>query len=630
MNTARLKVLGFGLLLFVSGLWGLWQISGRTAEMAKTQTAERLAWGQTLFEMSARLSQVYRSSALASAALDPSLAQALSGKESQPSAAAAVAAQRAVLAAFDKLPPALRRPAYVLLGTERGVSAIPTSGGEPSQVPDKNSYGLADAAQGGAPVAHALVDGKLFRVAAVAVRGADGSALGLLGAAFLLDDAFVAEQTKDLALKVTLLGGRSVVSSLPPDQRSKVAAVPEGAVQLGPRPSLGPIGLPIFVGNAALQVDKSFALDGAAGARVVLTAESAPLANLAGTQRFALFYLAAIVLLTVALILLGGGEEEMAAREQPARDLRKGPAFASSLEGSAAARRAPPAPGPVPSPRAALEPVNELAALAEPASPESTPSVSPEDFPFGEGPGPSRQPEVAQIAQQAESGDSAAPLRFAAAEPEPQPAPSGEPSPEPLQTLQGVLEPEPMKSNAGPEPSASMPFDAHEAAIPLPAPAPHSPPAEAPPPPAEVAATAPALERYDPFGPAPGGSFAQDAESTTVVASVPEQLLRAASRRSPSAGASASAAVPLPAPRPSNPTGPLSQEEGHLREIYQQFLATRAQCNESADGLTFEKFAAKLRKNKDQLIQKYSCRTVRFQVYVKEGKAALKASPIKD
>ncbi len=39
---------------------------------------------------------------------------------------------------------------------------------------------------------------------------------------------------------------------------------------------------------------------------------------------------------------------------------------------------------------------------------------------------------------------------------------------------------------------------------------------------------------------------------------------------------------------------------------------------------------AKLRKNKEQLVTKYNCKTVRFQVYVKEGKAALKATPVKD
>ena len=39
---------------------------------------------------------------------------------------------------------------------------------------------------------------------------------------------------------------------------------------------------------------------------------------------------------------------------------------------------------------------------------------------------------------------------------------------------------------------------------------------------------------------------------------------------------------------------------------------------------------AKLAKNRDALTQKYACRTVRFQVYVKNGKAALKALPDHD
>jgi hypothetical protein len=74
----------------------------------------------------------------------------------------------------------------------------------------------------------------------------------------------------------------------------------------------------------------------------------------------------------------------------------------------------------------------------------------------------------------------------------------------------------------------------------------------------------------------------------------------------------------------------LSPEEAHFQEVFQQFLATRAQCNEPSDGLTFEKFAAKLRKNREQLMQKYNCKSVRFQVYIKDSKAALKATPVRD
>jgi hypothetical protein len=104
---------------------------------------------------------------------------------------------------------------------------------------------------------------------------------------------------------------------------------------------------------------------------------------------------------------------------------------------------------------------------------------------------------------------------------------------------------------------------------------------------------------------------------STVVAAVPDELLRASAKRT-------SSAVPLPAP------GGATPEESHYQDVFQQFLATRTQCNEPSDGLTFEKFAAKLRKNREQLIQKYNCRSVRFQVYVKDGKAALKATPVRE
>ncbi|HEX8434357.1 MXAN_5187 C-terminal domain-containing protein, partial [Archangium sp.] len=71
-------------------------------------------------------------------------------------------------------------------------------------------------------------------------------------------------------------------------------------------------------------------------------------------------------------------------------------------------------------------------------------------------------------------------------------------------------------------------------------------------------------------------------------------------------------------------------EEQHFQDVFREFAATRDQCGEPNDGLTYDKFVAKLRKNKEQLVQKYACKTVRFQVYVKEGKAALKATPVKD
>jgi hypothetical protein len=70
-------------------------------------------------------------------------------------------------------------------------------------------------------------------------------------------------------------------------------------------------------------------------------------------------------------------------------------------------------------------------------------------------------------------------------------------------------------------------------------------------------------------------------------------------------------------------------EETHWQQVFQDFLRTRASCGEATEGLVYEKFRLKLEGNKSALVAKYGCRTVRFQVYVKDGKAALKATPVK-
>jgi hypothetical protein len=72
-----------------------------------------------------------------------------------------------------------------------------------------------------------------------------------------------------------------------------------------------------------------------------------------------------------------------------------------------------------------------------------------------------------------------------------------------------------------------------------------------------------------------------------------------------------------------------SEEESAFRQVFAEFVDLKERCGETIDGFTYEKFSVKLRQNRDQLISKYSCRSVRFQVYVKDGKAALKATPVK-
>jgi hypothetical protein len=72
------------------------------------------------------------------------------------------------------------------------------------------------------------------------------------------------------------------------------------------------------------------------------------------------------------------------------------------------------------------------------------------------------------------------------------------------------------------------------------------------------------------------------------------------------------------------------EEAAHFAHIYDEFVQTKKQCGEPQAGLTIDKFLQKLRDNKAQLVAKHGCRTVRFSVYVKDGKAALKATPVRD
>jgi len=150
--------------------------------------------------------------------------------------------------------------------------------------------------------------------------------------------------------------------------------------------------------------------------------------------------------------------------------------------------------------------------------------------------------------------------------------------------------------------------------------------------------------------------FGEDsAPETTRVAAIPQELLARSARPNtaevpmggprtghPGMAAPSSAPTPvmgtpmrgmmgMPPPPPPSGSGAIAlAEEQHFQDVFREFAATRDQCGEPNDGLTYDKFVAKLRKNKEQLVQKYACKTVRFQVYVKEGKAALKATPVKD
>ncbi len=97
-----------------------------------------------------------------------------------------------------------------------------------------------------------------------------------------------------------------------------------------------------------------------------------------------------------------------------------------------------------------------------------------------------------------------------------------------------------------------------------------------------------------------------DEEEATMVGQVPADVLLAATGQMATGG------------------------EQDWKQIYEEFRRTKMQCGEPVDQLTFAKFEQTLAKNRDQLIQKHNCKRVRFSVYVKEGRASLKATPVKE
>lgn len=85
-----------------------------------------------------------------------------------------------------------------------------------------------------------------------------------------------------------------------------------------------------------------------------------------------------------------------------------------------------------------------------------------------------------------------------------------------------------------------------------------------------------------------------------------------------------------PASQPASTAAPALSPAEELAEwkiVYEDFVKTKKQCGESTEGLTFERFKGTLERNKAALVARHHCSVVKFTVYVKEGKAALRASP---
>jgi hypothetical protein len=169
------------------------------------------------------------------------------------------------------------------------------------------------------------------------------------------------------------------------------------------------------------------------------------------------------------------------------------------------------------------------------------------------------------------------------------------------------------------------------------APPPSTPSFSAPPLPSFSPPPAPSFAPPQPFSAASLG-FGDSGESGMSASNGGGDALPLPGATRPSAWASPPSLPPEPPPEKQTdydatrvvPYDADEEEEAHFRHIFDDFIAKKRDCGESTVGLTRDKFLQKLRDNKASLVAKHNCRTVRFSVYVKDGKAALKATPIRE
>jgi hypothetical protein len=96
-----------------------------------------------------------------------------------------------------------------------------------------------------------------------------------------------------------------------------------------------------------------------------------------------------------------------------------------------------------------------------------------------------------------------------------------------------------------------------------------------------------------------------------------------------------SPAAPQVAERPSALVGHASgvngveEVEPEWTQVYQDFVRIKQDCGEAVEGFTFERFTQTLRKNRDTLMREHGVQHVQFSAYVKQGRAALKAKPVR-
>jgi hypothetical protein len=646
----RIKFLVFALVAV--GLWGYHVVVSPTATLRSIEQAGGAVAGAGA-AVALRIEQQRSSLQAAMVRLQANPASwnvgPKAGAKLEPPTGDRFAAVRAVL--LDAVAEADRSALVVVLANDQGVLSGQGTG-EPGAVPQGFDVGLVLQAGAQGSVASYGTGTYLFYATPLLisdkneVRAAGSAVAGLP----LLPDSRKLEQAAR-ELKLTTLAivsqNKVVIAAGPEKVQAEAAAKTIRAGQVaplvsGPVREVGPLSLPLFVDLVPHSMGSRQALSGTPFEVIAVASTREPMEALASYQLFGLGGLVGLILLAVAGALLIKPEDD------------------------GGGRMVVPPPMPLPPPKredAAPAPI----AMAGQAA--HGPEGSPDDFTFPES-------AVSAVHALASVQGDVPPRPVLKKDPPPAPPPPKATNP-----------PAPISVAAPPAPVKSLPSEWGASTSPVPGPTASHPSVvgvlepdqdpfataapEAAPRPASSTlgrspATRPASQVINPFDDAEGDRTAahsafpaqgdaglagdpfamaggpmdavrgtpEDGPDATRVAVVPQELIKAARQANPSGpigDRSATRAPGAPMPRvQSLAASGADAEEKHYQEVFKDFVASREQCGEPADGLTYERFKAKLLKNREQLISKYQCKTVRFQVYVKEGKAALKASPVRE
>lgn len=93
--------------------------------------------------------------------------------------------------------------------------------------------------------------------------------------------------------------------------------------------------------------------------------------------------------------------------------------------------------------------------------------------------------------------------------------------------------------------------------------------------------------------------------------------------------AAAPAPGPVPEPVPAPPVPEADPDEEHWQTVYREFVEARSRCGEAREPLPYPRFRDRLATHRDELVARLACRSVRFHVHVKDGRAGLKARAVR-